>query len=76
MQDFNVIPQCEETGILLQQNDTQSKQHIWGGGGGVDFTFTFKMVLLLLVYNFVPVHNSLIPWSTGTTKAGWVGLLL
>ena len=27
------------------------------------------MVLLLsLVYNTVPVHNSLIPWSTGTTE--------
>ena len=79
MQDFNVIPQCEETGILLQQNDTQSKQHIGGGGGGgggVDLTFTCKMVLLLLVYNSFLVHNSLIPLSTGTTKAGFVGLLL
>ena len=32
LQDFNVMPQCEETDILLQQNDTQSKQHIWEGG--------------------------------------------
>ena len=45
-----------------------------GGGGGGDLTFTCKMVLLLLVYN--SVHNSLIPLSTGTTKAGFVGLLL
>ena len=78
MQDFNVIPQCEETGILLQQNDTQSKQRIGGRGGGVggDLTFTCKMVLLLLVYNSVLVHNSLIPLSTGTTEAGFVCLLL
>ena len=34
------------------------------------------VLLLLLVYSSVPVHNSLIPWSTGTTGAGWVGLLL
>ena len=73
VQDINVIPQCKETGILLQQNDTQSKQHI---GVGVDLTFTCKMVLLLLVYNSALVHNSLIPLSTGTTKAGFVGLLL
>ena len=73
VQDINVIPQCEETGILLQQNDTQSKQHI---GVGVDLTFTFKMVLLLLVYNSALVHNSLIPLSTGTTKAVFVGLML
>ena len=73
VQDIYVIPQCEETGILLQQNDTQSKQHI---GVGVDLTFTCKMVLLLLVYNSALVHNSLIPLSTGTTKAGFVGLLL
>ena len=45
-------------------------------GEGVDLTFTCKMVLLLLVYNSVLVHNSLIPLSTGTTKAGFVGLLL
>ena len=41
-----------------------------GGGGGVDLTFTCKMVLLLLVYNFVLVHNSLIPWSTGQLRQG------
>ena len=34
VQDFNVIPQCEEIGIFLQQNDTQSKQQIGGGGRG------------------------------------------
>ena len=55
--------------ILLQQNDMQSKQH----NCGVDLTLTCKMVpLLLLVYNSVPVDNSLIFWSTGTTRAGWV----
>ena len=59
-----------EMHILLQQNDKQSKQR-------VDLTLTCKMVLLLLlVYNSVPVYNSLIFWSTGTTRAGWVGLLL
>ena len=59
--------------ILLQQNDMQSKQH----NCGVDLTLTCKMVpLLLLVYNCVPVDSSLIFWSTGTTRAGWVGLLL
>ena len=58
---------------LLQQNDMQTKQQICG----VDLTFICKMVLLLLsVYNSVPIHNSLIRWSTGTTRAGWVGLLL
>ena len=32
------------------------------------------MVLLLLpVYNSVPVYNSLIRKTTGTTRAGWVG---
>ena len=47
----------------------QMKQHIW-----VDLTFICKMVLLLLpVYSSVPVHNSLICWSTGTARAGWVG---
>ena len=34
------------------------------------------VLLLLLVYYSVTVHNSLIPWSTSTTRAGWVGLLL
>ena len=51
----------------------QTKQHI----RGVDLTFICKRVILLLpVYNSVPVHSSLIRWSTGTTRAGWVGLLL
>ena len=79
MQDFNVIPQCEETGILLQQNDTQSKQHIGGGGGGgggLILHLLAKWCYLLLVYNSFLVHNSLIPLSTGTTKAEFVGLLL
>ena len=59
--------------FLLQQNNMQTKQRICG----VDLTFIRKMVrLLLLVYNSAAVHNSLIRWSTGTTRAGWVGLLL
>ena len=41
------------------------KQHICRVG----LTFIHKMVLLLLpVYNSVAVHNSLIRWSTFTTK--------
>ena len=58
---------------------THNQNNTLGGGGGggvVDLTFTCKMVLLLLVYNCVLVHNSLIPLSTGTTKAGFAGLLL
>ena len=56
-----------EMHILLQQNDMQSKQN----NCGVDLTLTCKMVPLLLL-----VYNSVIFWSTGTTRAGWVGLLL
>ena len=55
MQDFNVIPQCEETCILLQQNDTQSKQHI---GVGVDLVHL--LAKCCYYYNSVPPHNSLI----------------
>ena len=63
-----------EMHILLQQNDMQSKQH----NCGVDLHWLARWCHYCYWFtdNSVPVDNSLIFWSTSTTRAGWVGLLL
>ena len=66
-ENYRIMP------LLLQQNDMQTEQHICG----VDLNIYLQDgATTVLVYNSVPVHNSLIHWSTGTNRAGWVGLLL